>query len=128
MVLNCNLQWKASALLCMRSVWGRVQWPAEMRPDLAGVCACRYGAEQGRGEVRQALCDRFYGHLGRKAAEVFVSDGSKCDIGRLQMMFGAQASVAVQASRSSAPPLLPALCFRLCHMHALFVCAGACYC
>jgi LL-diaminopimelate aminotransferase len=31
-----------------------------------------------------------------KASEVFVSDGSKCDIGRLQMMFGKGISVAVQ--------------------------------
>ncbi|KAK9844064.1 hypothetical protein WJX81_003340 [Elliptochloris bilobata] len=55
-----------------------------------------YGAEQGRGEVREALCERFYAHVGRKASEIFVSDGSKCDIGRLQMMFGAGVSVAVQ--------------------------------
>ncbi|CAL8470730.1 g10272 [Coccomyxa elongata] len=55
-----------------------------------------YGAEQGRGEVREAICKRFYSHVGRKANEIFVSDGSKCDIGRLQMMFGANTSVAVQ--------------------------------
>ena len=57
----------------------------------------RYGAEQGRGELRAALCERFYAAVGRKPGEVFVSDGSKCDIGRLQMMFGAGVSVAVQA-------------------------------
>ena len=34
--------------------------------------------------------------MGRKANEVFVSDGSKCDIGRLQLMFGADVSVALQ--------------------------------
>ncbi len=56
----------------------------------------RYGAEQGRGEVREALCERFYAAVGRKPSEIFVSDGSKCDIGRLQMMFGAGVSVAVQ--------------------------------
>lgn len=60
------------------------------------IPSCRYGAEQGRGEVREAICNRFYSHVGRKANEIFVSDGSKCDIGRLQMMFGANTSVAVQ--------------------------------
>lgn len=55
-----------------------------------------YGAEQGRPELRAAIAERFYGGVGRGADEVFVSDGSKCDIGRLQMMFGARASAAVQ--------------------------------
>ena len=32
----------------------------------------------------------------RTADEIFVSDGSKCDIARIQMMFGAKATVAVQ--------------------------------
>ena len=32
----------------------------------------------------------------RAADEIFVSDGSKCDIARIQMMFGAKATVAVQ--------------------------------
>jgi hypothetical protein len=30
---------------------------------------------------------------------VFVSDGSKCDIGRLQLMFGADVTVALQVGR-----------------------------
>jgi LL-diaminopimelate aminotransferase len=34
--------------------------------------------------------------VGRQPGEVFVSDGSKCDIGRLQMMFGAETTVALQ--------------------------------
>ena len=61
---------------------------------------CRYGAEQGKGELREALCQRFYSHVGRKPSEIFVSDGSKCDIGRLQMMFGADTTVAVQVGFS----------------------------
>ena len=61
---------------------------------------CRYGAEQGKGELRDALCQRFYSHVGRKPSEIFVSDGSKCDIGRLQMMFGADTTVAVQVDFS----------------------------
>ena len=51
--------------------------------------------------MREALCQRFYAHVGRKAGEIFVSDGSKCDIGRLQMMFGAGVSVAVQVLHAS---------------------------
>merc|ERR1719353_2289572 len=42
-----------------------------------------YGAEQGQAALRA------------KISEVFVSDGSKCDIGRLQMMFGADVKTAV---------------------------------
>ncbi|GAB4821306.1 hypothetical protein N2152v2_008352 [Parachlorella kessleri] len=55
-----------------------------------------YGAEQGQGALREAICNRFYASLGRKPNEIFVSDGSKCDIGRLQFMFGADVTVAVQ--------------------------------
>eukprot|EP00884_Botryococcus_braunii_P000832 jgi/Botrbrau1/1074/Bobra.0076s0039.1 len=55
-----------------------------------------YGAEQGQGALREAICNRFYGSLGRKPNEIFVSDGSKCDIGRLQMMFGRDMTVALQ--------------------------------
>lgn len=35
--------------------------------------------------------------VGRKPSEIFVSDGSKCDIGRLQLMFGTDVTVALQA-------------------------------
>ncbi|KAK9828942.1 hypothetical protein WJX72_002939 [[Myrmecia] bisecta] len=55
-----------------------------------------YGAEQGRGELREGICNAFYSSCGRKPHEIFVSDGSKCDIGRLQMMFGCEQRVAVQ--------------------------------
>ena len=55
-----------------------------------------YGAEQGRPELRKAVCDRFYASCGLKPEEIFISDGSKCDIGRLQMMFGKEVSVALQ--------------------------------
>jgi len=54
-----------------------------------------YGAEQGKGELREKIADKLYG--GRiKPEEVFVSDGAKCDIARLQMMFGAEVVSAVQ--------------------------------
>jgi len=55
-----------------------------------------YGAEQGQGAVREAVCNRLYASVGRKPSDIFISDGSKCDIGRLQMMFGADVSVALQ--------------------------------
>lgn len=55
-----------------------------------------YGAEQGQGSLRDAICKRLYESVGRKPNEVFVSDGSKCDIGRLQLMFGVDVTVALQ--------------------------------
>ena len=58
------------------------------------LLALRYGAEQGQGPLREALAKTFYPN--RVADEIFVSDGSKCDIARIQMMFGAKATVAVQ--------------------------------
>lgn len=39
--------------------------------------------------------------VGRKPNEIFVSDGSKCDIGRLQLMFGADVTVALQVGRAT---------------------------
>jgi LL-diaminopimelate aminotransferase len=54
-----------------------------------------YGAEQGQGSLREGIAKTFYAGM-RTADEVFVSDGSKCDIARLQMMFGGKATVAVQ--------------------------------
>jgi len=54
-----------------------------------------YGAEQGVGALRAKISEALYG--GRISPdEVFVSDGSKCDIGRLQMMFGNEVKSAVQ--------------------------------
>jgi len=54
-----------------------------------------YGAEQGVGALREKISENLYD--GRVSPdEVFVSDGSKCDIGRLQMMFGNSVTSAVQ--------------------------------
>lgn len=47
-----------------------------------------YGAEQGRADLRESLCSRYYAQYGRQPDEIFVSDGSKCDIGRLQVQTG----------------------------------------
>lgn len=54
-----------------------------------------YGAEQGRGDLREKISEVIYsGKV--KASEVFVSDGAKCDISRIQQVFGPNATVAVQ--------------------------------
>ena len=54
-----------------------------------------YGDEQGLTDLRERIAAVFYG--GKMAAdEVFVSDGAKCDIGRLQLLFGGNVEVAVQ--------------------------------
>lgn len=54
-----------------------------------------YGPEQGHFNLRQAISQQMYQGK-RSADDIFVSDGSKCDIGRLQILFGNQTSMAVQ--------------------------------
>lgn len=54
-----------------------------------------YGAEQGMNELREKIASKLYNNL-IQADEVFVSDGAKCDIARLQMMFGSKVVSAVQ--------------------------------
>ena len=52
-------------------------------------------ADEGLAELREGISRVYYrGAFG--IDEVFISDGSKCDIGRLQTLFGADAKVAVQ--------------------------------
>jgi LL-diaminopimelate aminotransferase len=54
-----------------------------------------YGAEQGKAGIRERIADKLYnGLIGPE--EVFVSDGAKCDISRLQQMFGPGLTSAVQ--------------------------------
>lgn len=54
-----------------------------------------YGPEQGILELREAISNRVYS--GNVAADdIFVSDGAKCDIGRLQFLFGPNAKIALQ--------------------------------
>ncbi len=54
-----------------------------------------YGPEQGVGPLRSKISEVIYS--GRIAAdEIFVSDGAKCDISRLQQVFGSNVTVAVQ--------------------------------
>merc|ERR1719331_3386643 len=54
-----------------------------------------YGPEQGIGDLRNKIAKNLYDDK-ISPDEVFVSDGSKCDIGRLQMMFGSGTTTAVQ--------------------------------
>lgn len=60
----------------------------KLRLLCVSVC-CRYGAEQGQGGLREAIAKTFYPGM-VNADEVFVSDGSKCDIARLQVSQSAQ--------------------------------------
>ncbi|KAJ0960886.1 hypothetical protein J5N97_001236 [Dioscorea zingiberensis] len=55
-----------------------------------------YGAEQGEQKLRAAIASTYYGDLGIEEADIFVSDGAKCDISRLQMLFGSNVTMAVQ--------------------------------
>lgn len=54
-----------------------------------------YGPEEGHQDLRQHIASHIYKNE-FKASEVFVSDGAGCDIGRLQMLFGPDVSVAIQ--------------------------------
>lgn len=54
-----------------------------------------YGAEQGMAALREKIASSLYGGI-IDADEVFVSDGAKCDIMRLQQMFGPSVVSAVQ--------------------------------
>lgn len=46
--------------------------------------------------LKAKIAEKLYPGLDIKPDEVFVSDGSKCDIGRLNILFGFHAKVAVQ--------------------------------
>jgi len=54
-----------------------------------------YGAEQGMGPLREKIASVLYNDL-ISPDEVFVSDGAKCDIMRVQQMFGPKVTSAVQ--------------------------------
>ncbi|XP_074328447.1 LL-diaminopimelate aminotransferase, chloroplastic-like [Apium graveolens] len=55
-----------------------------------------YGAGQGERPLRAAICSTYYANLGIEQDDVFVSDGAKCDISRLQFLFGSNVTIAVQ--------------------------------
>ncbi len=54
-----------------------------------------YGDEQGNTALREKIAKVFYNDK-IAADEVFISDGAKCDIGRIQTLFGRNVNVAVQ--------------------------------
>jgi LL-diaminopimelate aminotransferase len=54
-----------------------------------------YGDETGLTALREKIASVLYKGI-VKPSEVFVSDGAKCDIGRLQYLFGSEVAVAVQ--------------------------------
>jgi LL-diaminopimelate aminotransferase len=54
-----------------------------------------YGDGQGQLDLREKIADKLYQGL-VDAGEIYVSDGAKCDIMRLQQMFGADVVSAVQ--------------------------------
>jgi LL-diaminopimelate aminotransferase len=54
-----------------------------------------YGKEQGDLRLREEIATAFY-QKKISPEEIFISDGAKCDIGRLQILFGRTASIAVQ--------------------------------
>lgn len=54
-----------------------------------------YGPENGLEPLRREIASTLYADR-VSPEEVYISDGAKCDIGRLMFLFGPQASVAVQ--------------------------------
>lgn len=54
-----------------------------------------YGPEQGIKLLREKIASRLYNNK-VSPDDIFISDGTKCDIGRLQMLFGGDISVAIQ--------------------------------
>jgi LL-diaminopimelate aminotransferase len=64
---------------------------------------CRYGEGMGNPKLRELIAKKLYPNDTVKPTEVYISDGSKCDIGRLQMMFGAGLTVAAQVPYLSHP-------------------------
>lgn len=54
-----------------------------------------YGDEQGLTELREKISSNLYNGL-IDSDEVFISDGAKCDCGRLQVLFGNDVTIAVQ--------------------------------
>ena len=54
-----------------------------------------YGDEQGLSALRKKIADVLYKDMATED-EVFISDGAKCDIARIQTLFGRNAGIAVQ--------------------------------
>lgn len=54
-----------------------------------------YGPEQGYDFLRNAIADNYYSDLPISAADIFISDGSKCDTGNILDIFGRGNKIAI---------------------------------
>jgi len=56
-----------------------------------------YGPEQGYAFLREAIAEAAYGKRGTRVSpeDIFVSDGSKCDTGNIQEIFGDRNKIAI---------------------------------
>ncbi|MFZ0565910.1 MAG: LL-diaminopimelate aminotransferase [Chlamydiales bacterium] len=54
-----------------------------------------YGPEAGNPSLRHQIAEILYQNK-ISGDEIFISDGAKCDVGRLQLLFGSRISIAVQ--------------------------------
>ncbi len=54
-----------------------------------------YGDEQGLTSLREKIADVLYKDMA-SSDEIFISDGAKCDIARIQVLFGRNTPIAVQ--------------------------------
>ncbi|XP_055388624.1 uncharacterized protein LOC129617413 [Condylostylus longicornis] len=55
-----------------------------------------YPDYNGSAKLRQLIADTFYSNLEIHPDEIFISDGSKPDLARIQLLFGPQTTIAVQ--------------------------------
>jgi LL-diaminopimelate aminotransferase len=53
-----------------------------------------YGPSSGISSLREKVCETYYPML--SPSEVYISDGAKCDIGRLQLLFSSETIIGVQ--------------------------------
>jgi len=56
-----------------------------------------YGPEQGYGFLREAIAEHAFGSRGTQVSpdDIFISDGSKCDTGNIQEIFGIHSRIAI---------------------------------
>lgn len=55
-----------------------------------------YGDDFGSSDLRKKIAEEFYPNENIESDEVFISDGAKCDIARVQTLFGRDVNLAVQ--------------------------------
>ncbi|KAE8771112.1 hypothetical protein D1007_57067 [Hordeum vulgare] len=65
-----------------------------VKPDVDAIGPSKAGALAVK--LRAAIAATYYADLGIEEADVFVSDGAKCDISRLQVLFGSNVKIAAQ--------------------------------